>query len=71
VMLIPGAPVDTSLGYFTVGSTKDEVLAIQGTPTAFSENTFEYSGSEVYFRNGKVVSWRNYPALSPLRVKSM
>ena len=41
--------VDPEPGYFAVGSTRDFVLTVQGTPTAFSENKFEYGGSVVYF----------------------
>lgn len=69
VKLWPASSVDTSLEYFTVGSTKDEVLVIQGTPTAFSEDKFEYGGSEVYFQNNRVVRWKNDPASIPLRAK--
>ena len=67
VKLWPDAPVDPSLQYFTVGSRKDEVIAVQGTPTLFSENTFGYGGSEVYFQNNRVVSWKADPASVPLR----
>ena len=56
-------------GYFTTGSTKDEVVAVQGTPTSFSENKFEYGASRVYFRNGRVSSWDNNTILNPLKVR--
>ena len=69
VKLWPKSSVDTSLDCFTVGSSKDVVLVVQGTPTAFSENKFEYGGSEVYFRNNRVVRWKNDPASAPLRTR--
>lgn len=69
VKLWPEHPVDTSQNYFTVGSTKDDVLAVQGTPAAFSKNKFEYGGSEVYFQNDRVVRWKNDRASIPLRAK--
>jgi curved DNA-binding protein CbpA len=69
VKLVPKYPTSTTLGYFTVGSTKDEVLAVQGTPTAFSDDTFEYGASEVYFKDDKVVNWKEWRELNPLRVK--
>jgi hypothetical protein len=48
----------TSKGYFTVGSSKDEVLSAQGTPTKPGQFTWEYGFSKVEFdRNGKVSSW--------------
>jgi hypothetical protein len=53
--------------YFTIGSTTDEVLAIQGTPDRFSKDTFHYGSSTVRFVNGRVASWENY--YPRLRVK--
>ena len=45
-------------GYFTVGSTKNEVLAIQGQPTRFDSSTFYYGTSWVNFdSNGLVENW--------------
>ena len=67
VKLWPDAAVDPDLDTFWVGSSKNEVLAVQGTPTFWSENTFGYGGSEVYFKDGRVVSWKNDPATVPLR----
>jgi hypothetical protein len=69
VKLWPEAPVDPGLEFFSYGSTKDSVLAVQGTPTAFSEDKFEYGGSVVYFQNNRVVSWKNDPASIPLRIR--
>jgi hypothetical protein len=54
--------------YFTVGSTKDDVLAIQGTPTEFSEDEFEYGFSTVYFSHNVVHSW-DYSSANPLKVR--
>jgi hypothetical protein len=67
VKLWPDAPVDPDLDAFTVGSTKNDVLVVQGTPTSFSENTFGYGGSEVYFQRNRVVSWKEDPASVRLR----
>jgi curved DNA-binding protein CbpA len=69
VKLWPAASVDPDPGYFAVGSTRDFVLVVQGTPTAFSEGKFEYGGSVVYFQNNRVVSWKNDPGSIPLRVE--
>jgi len=68
VKLWPEHSVDTSQTYFTVDSTKDDVLVVQGTPTAFSKDKFEYGGSVVYFHNDRVVSWKNDPTTIPLRI---
>ena len=69
VKLWPQSAVDPDLGYFAAGSTKDEVLVVQGTPTAFSEDKFDYGGSEVYFRNDRVVSWKSDTGSVPLKVR--
>ncbi len=66
VKLWPDAPVDPDLDSFGVGSSKNVVLVVQGTPTYFTANIFGYGGSEVYFQNGRVASWKEDPA-SPLR----
>ena len=45
-------------GYFTQGSTKDEVLAKMGQPTSFMEFQWTYAGiGSVDFENGKVTKW--------------
>ena len=51
------APNVQSKGYFTIGSTRDEVLAVQGTPQKFTETEFGYEYSTVYFAGGRVNSW--------------
>lgn len=68
VKLWPDAPVDPDLTSFRLGSTKNEVLVVQGTPTLYSDKTFGYGGSMVYFRNNRVVSWKNDPATVPLHI---
>jgi outer membrane protein assembly factor BamE (lipoprotein component of BamABCDE complex) len=68
VEMLPSTPVQNSLGYFMVGSTKDEVLAAQGTPTAFSDNVWKYRSSSVYFKDGRVTNWDIWPG-SPLNVR--
>ena len=55
--------------YFTTGSTKDEVLAVQGTPDKFTENVFHYGASEVHFQNGRVVRWENYGQKLKVRMR--
>jgi hypothetical protein len=69
VKLWPEVPVDPGLSFFSYGSSKDSVLVVQGTPTAFTEDKFEYGGSVVYFRNNRVYSWRNDPASIQLRAR--
>jgi len=70
VKLWPEHSVDTSQNSFTVDSTRDDVLVVQGTPTAFSKDEFDYRGSAVYFRNNRVASWKNDLSSIPLKVKN-
>ena len=67
VSLEPNNP--TSSKYFTLGSTRDEVIAAQGTPNQYSERMFKYGYSTVSFENDMVVSWRESQA-SPLNARS-
>ena len=46
-------------GYFTIGSTRDEVLALQGTPSGIIGNIWLYGLSQIIFYNEKVVSYSN------------
>jgi phage baseplate assembly protein gpV len=46
-------------GFFTLGSTTDEVLAVQGTPTSVAGNRWGYELSRVVFDQGKVESYSN------------
>jgi hypothetical protein len=69
VKLWPQYTINPSPEYFTIGSSRDIVLAVQGTPTAFTEDKCEYGGSEVDFRDNKVVSWKSDPASIPLRAR--
>lgn len=65
--LIVATPSGPNPGFFSVGSTKDEVLAVQGTPDRFTDSTFTYGASQVRFKekDGKVESWSDtgYPKL--------
>jgi len=68
VRMVPASGVPNPVGYFAVGSTKDEVLAVQGTPTRVSDYEWSYGYSTVQFRNDRVVSW-TVSGVNPLRVK--
>ncbi len=68
VKLWPDRPPVPGMMAFTVGSSKSDVIALQGTPTLFSDNEFGYGGSVVLFQNDRVVSWKEDPASVRLRV---
>jgi len=44
-------------GYFSVGSPKSVVLAVEGEPDAATETSFRYGDATVYFQNGFVTDW--------------
>jgi outer membrane protein assembly factor BamE (lipoprotein component of BamABCDE complex) len=57
----------TVYAQFTLGSTKDEVIAIQGTPTTvrpaqgYADEVWRYDYSDVTFdKNGRVKGWDNF-----------
>ncbi|HKW39217.1 MAG TPA: J domain-containing protein [Burkholderiales bacterium] len=60
-------PVELREGVFDVGSSKDEVRLIQGTPVSETEKVWDYGTSRVYFEHNRVVRWEASP-LQPLRV---
>lgn len=52
------APPRPQQDYFTIGSTKDDVLRIQGQPTTVSDRFWWYGvSSYVTFGNGRVDGW--------------
>jgi hypothetical protein len=53
--------------YFAAGATASEVAAVQGVPTEVRGDVWTYGPSEVYFRAGRVVGWKNSPK-HPLNV---
>lgn len=53
---------------FNIGSSKNDVIAIQGTPTLLSDNEFGYGSSVVFFRNDLVVGWKEDPGSVRLKV---
>ncbi len=55
----PSAAGKTPANYFTLGSTRDEVLAVQGTPTAVRGSSWMYGLSAVEFDGPKVVGYSN------------
>jgi hypothetical protein len=60
-------PVQMQDGIFEVGSTKDEVRAIQGTPVTETDTVWDYGPSRVLFKNNRVIHWEESPT-QPLRV---
>lgn len=63
VYLNPSKPVTNNASAYTIGSSRDEVLHIQGTPTRFQSvetpNEFAYGPDHVTFKDEKVHAWRN------------
>lgn len=68
VDLSPQAHVDPSITTFTTGSTRDVVVAVQGTPTLLSPNKLGYGASEVFLENNRVTGWNDNHASQRLRI---
>lgn len=53
---VPSKRADSSVpkDYFTLGSTQEDVVAVQGPPTSIQGNLWFYRSSTVLFRDGKV-----------------
>ena len=56
-----------SVKLFTIGSSKQEVRAVQGSPLMENENLWEYRISRIYFKDQKVLGWYDSP-LDPLKI---
>lgn len=59
VKLWPQGHVDAHLTTFAVGSSKNEVVAVQGTPNLLSRDKFAYGSSQVFFEDDHVIGWMN------------
>jgi len=46
--------------HITIGSSEEEVLLVQGTPTRVEGDRWFYGFSELVFKNGRVVEYDNY-----------
>jgi hypothetical protein len=52
---------------FRIGSTQQQVRAVQGAPTAVNGSVWRYGRSEVHFIGGRVAGWKTSPE-HPLKV---
>jgi curved DNA-binding protein CbpA len=68
VKLWPTRAPTPGLTQFAMGSSKSDVIALQGTPTLYSDNKFGYGNSVVLFQNDRVVGWQEDPNSVHLRV---
>jgi len=61
VRLLPRLAGDgTAPSHFTVGSTEDDILRIQGTPTRVEQDRWFYGFAEIKFKDGRVTEFNNY-----------
>jgi hypothetical protein len=68
VKLWPASPLAPGVTTFGPGSTKSDVIALQGTPNLFSDNEFGYGSSTVFFKHDRVTGWKENPASVRLQV---
>jgi hypothetical protein len=58
----PTSPAtSTRPAFITKGSSKDEVLALQGPPLRQTDTAWDYGLSRIYFQDGKVTGWYENP----------
>jgi hypothetical protein len=57
-----------SMAFFGKGSSKEEVMALQGAPDRDAGNVWDYGISRVYFENDRVTGW-NETSFNPLKVR--
>lgn len=60
---------DSEPSVIAVGSTRQQVRAVQGEPTAIEGNVWHYGASRIYFDGNLVTGWRVARG-SPLKVQS-
>ena len=68
VKLWPAPGTDPHVVNFTIGTTKDNVIAVQGTPTLLTENKLGYGASAVFLENGRVIGWNDSHSSQRLHV---
>ncbi len=54
--------------HITIGSSEEEVLLVQGTPTRVEGDKWFYGFSELVFKNGRLVEYDNYFGSLKIRV---
>lgn len=54
---LESTPVQVSVGFFTLGSSEDDVKQIQGVPTSISGDRWGYGLSRITFTDGFVSGW--------------
>lgn len=61
VRVLPSRPLSSPVpATFTLGSSADEVLTVQGTPSRMERNRWLYGFSEVRFKEGRVEEYDNF-----------
>jgi hypothetical protein len=65
----PEIPKDREIPpHVTIGSSEDEVLLVQGTPTKVEDNRWFYGFAELVFKNGRVAEYDNYFGRLKMRI---
>ena len=59
IRVLPSTQSEQPGRFFTIGSTRDEVLEAQGTPTSVHGNRWSFDFAVVSFQDGKVQSVAN------------
>ena len=54
--------------HITIGSSEQQVLAVQGTPTRVEGNKWFYGFAEIVFKNGRIAEYDNYFGALKMRI---
>lgn len=65
---LPSHTTEQQRTSFTIGSTKAEVRAIQGTPLVETDTLWDFGLAKVHFRDDRVIGWENSP-MYPLKAR--
>jgi hypothetical protein len=69
VHMVPESPEDgAQLDHIEIGSSEQQVLAVQGTPTRVEGNRWFYGFAEILFKDGRIAEYDNYFGALKMRV---
>ncbi len=69
VRMVPRGSVVSAPAYLSIGSTEDDVLRVQGTPTRVEQDKWFYGFSEIKFKDGRICDYNNYFGNLKLRLQ--
>lgn len=69
VRMVPRGSNVSAPAYLSIGSSEDDVLRVQGTPTRVEQDKWFYGFSEIKFKDGRICDYNNYFGNLKLRLQ--